>query len=104
MEEPPTGVVASTGACFRQVEFVGILRGTTHRVQAEQWIDFMLSRRFQEDMPLQMYVFPVNPQASLDDIFVKYLTQPEEPAFVSPAEIAVRREIWLQAWVDTVLR
>ncbi len=104
MDEPPTGIVAGAGACFRQVEFVGILKGAAHREQAEKWIDFMLSRTFQEDMPLQMYVFPVNPQAVLDETFVKYLTQPQEPAYVSSADIAAKREAWLQAWVNTVLR
>ena len=64
----------------------------------------MLSVEFQEDMPLQMYVFPVNPQAKLADVFVKFLAVPQKPAFVSPADITARRETWLQAWTGLVLR
>jgi len=101
---PPTAVITSPGTCYRQIEFVGILRGTSNRALAEAWIDFMLSPQFQEDMPLQMYVFPVNPQAVLAEAFVNFLAVPASPASLDPALIAANREVWLQAWTDTVLR
>jgi thiamine transport system substrate-binding protein len=104
IDEPPTGAVTAPGSCFRQIEFVGILKGTKNRDLAEKWVDFMLSPAFQEDVPLQMYVFPVNPNAALDPTFVKYLAVPDEPAFVSPADIAAHREEWIQDWTETVLR
>jgi len=104
IDEPPTGAITSPGSCFRQIEFVGILKGTENRDLAEKWVDFMLSPTFQEDVPLQMYVFPVNPNATLDPTFVQYLVVPDEPAFVSPADIAAHREEWIQAWTETVLR
>lgn len=104
MEEPPTAAVVADGACFRQIEFVGILRGTEQRELAEAWVDFMLSTTFQEDMPLQMFVFPVNENAQLQAEFVDYLAVPEDTAFVSPADIAAKREQWIQDWTETVLR
>jgi thiamine transport system substrate-binding protein len=104
MDEPPTAAVVADGSCFRQIEFVGILRGTQQRELAEAWVDFMLSARFQEDMPLQMFVFPVNPNAQLQPEFVNYLEVPDETAFVSPADIAAHREEWIDAWTQTVLR
>jgi thiamine transport system substrate-binding protein len=64
----------------------------------------MLSTTFQEDIPLQMYVFPVNPAAQLDDTFVNYLQVPENPASLDPDLIAENREKWIQAWTETVLR
>jgi thiamine transport system substrate-binding protein len=104
IDEPPTGAVVSAGSCFRQIEFVGILKGTKNRDLAEKWVDFMLSPAFQEDVPLQMFVFPVNPNAVLDPTFVQYLAVPDEPAFVSPADIAAHREEWIRDWTETVLR
>lgn len=104
IEEPPTAAVVADGTCFRQIEFVGILKGTENRELAEHWIDFMLSTTFQEDMPLQMFVFPVNPQAQLDPAFVDYLAVPENPVFVSPDDIAAKREAWITSWRETVLR
>ncbi len=104
LDEPPTAAIVSGKTCFRQVEFVGILKGTKNRKLAEKWIDFMLSPLFQEDMPLKMFVFPVNIEAQLDEVFVKYLAIPEVTAFVSPQDIATYRESWLQEWTEAVLR
>ena len=101
---PTTAVVTGDGSCFRQIEFVGILRGTKNLDLAQKWVDFMLSTTFQEDMPLQMYVFPVNPNAKLDATFQKYLAIPEHPAYVSPQDIAANREAWINAWTETVLK
>jgi thiamine transport system substrate-binding protein len=103
-EEAPTGVVLADGACFRQIEFIGILRGTKQSVLAEKLIDFMLDKRFQEDIPLQMFVFPANQTAALPEVFVKFAETPERPAFVSPEAIEANREAWIEAWTETVLR
>jgi thiamine transport system substrate-binding protein len=104
LTEPQTAVITSDGSCFRQIEFVGILRGTKNLDLAEKWVDFMLSTTFQEDMPLQMYVFPVNSNARLSDTFQKFLAIPEHPAYVSSEDIATNREAWINAWTEIVLR
>lgn len=101
---PPTAVITNPGTCYRQIEFAGILRGTTNRALAEAWIDFMLSPQFQEDMPLQMYVFPVNPNAMLNEAFERFLATPSNPASLDPEEIAKNREAWLQTWTEAILR
>ena len=104
MDEAPTGVVLADGACFRQIEFIGILKGTQQRAAAEKLIDFMLSKRFQEDIPLQMFVFPANETAALPDVFVEFAEIPENPAYVSPEAIEDNREAWIEAWTENVLR
>jgi thiamine transport system substrate-binding protein len=104
LSQPPTAAILSDGSCFRQIEFTGILKGTKNRDLAEKWIDFMLSTTFQEDMPLQMYVFPVNAQAKLNETFTRFLINPEHPAVLDPQEIAANREKWIQAWTEAVLR
>ncbi|MBX3047138.1 MAG: thiamine ABC transporter substrate-binding protein [Anaerolineales bacterium] len=104
LSESPTAAVVADGACFRQIEFVGILRGTQNRELAEAWVDFMLSTTFQEDMPMQMFVFPVNENAQLQPEFVNYLEVPDETSVVSPEDIAAKREQWINAWTQVVLR
>jgi thiamine transport system substrate-binding protein len=104
LDQPPTAAVTGPGSCFRQIEFVGILKGTANRDLAEKWVDFMLSPTFQEDIPLNMYVFPVNENAALDETFVEHLSMPEEPVTLVPSLIAEKRETWIQAWTDLVLR
>jgi thiamine transport system substrate-binding protein len=104
VDEPPTAAVVANDTCFRQIEFAGILSGTPNRAMAEAWIDFMLSPLFQEDMPLQMFVFPVNPQAKLDPVFQEFLAVPDRTVQVDAAAIESKREGWINAWREVVLR
>jgi thiamine transport system substrate-binding protein len=103
LNDAPTASIVGPDTCFRQIEFVGILKGTQRRALAEKFVDFMLSKQFQEDMPSQMFVFPVNPDATLPDAFVKYAQIPDQPAQLDSSLIAANREKWIQAWTDVVL-
>ncbi len=103
-ERAPTGAIVADQTCFRQIEFAGILDGSEQVEAAQQLIDFMLDTHFQEDIPLQMFVFPVNQEAVLPDVFVEYAQVAEMPAVVSPEDIDAMRETWIQAWTETVLR
>jgi thiamine transport system substrate-binding protein len=99
-----TASITAPGMCFRQIEFAGILQGTDNESAAQQFIDFMLSDSFQEDLPLQMYVFPVNPEAELPELFARFATIAEEPAQLDYADIEANRDDWITAWTETVLR
>ena len=90
--------------CYRQVEFVGILKGTKNEELARKFVDFMLGKQFQEDMPLQMFVYPVNPDAALPEAFVKYASQAEQPALLDPALVAKNRDRWIADWTAAILR
>jgi len=103
-DDAPTASIVGPDTCFRQIEFVGILKGTQQRALAEKFVDFMLSKQFQEDVPLQMFVYPVHPDAVLPDEFTKYAQAPEQAAELAPEEIAANRDAWIQAWTDVVLK
>ena len=98
----PTGVIEDS--CFRQIELAGVLRGAQNEEGARKLVDFMLSTRFQEDIPLAMFVFPVNRDAKLPPEFVKYAVVPERPLELAPDEIEVNRERWVKEWTDIVVR
>lgn len=103
-EDAPTGAIVADDMCFRQIEFAGILRNTEHEAAAQQFIDFLLDIDFQEDLPLQMFVFPVNENAELPQVFLDVVQIPENPASLDYAEIDANREDWIQAWTEVVLR
>src|SRR5215510_5298466 len=83
-DDAPTASIIGLDTCFRQIEFVGILKGTQQRALAEKFVDFMLGKQFQEDMPAQMFVYPVNPNAALPEAFVKYSQAPKQAAILAP--------------------
>ena len=104
LEESPTAAVLNNHSAFRQIEFVGILKGTQKQQLAKKLVDFILSRPFQEDIPLQMFVFPANRQAKLPPVFVKHAQVAKEPAQVAPEAIEKNRQRWLEEWTEVVLR
>lgn len=104
LEEAPTAAVVTENNAFRQIEFVGILKGTRQEKLAGKFIDFMLGKRFQEDIPLKMFVFPANVTAKLPEVFEKHAIVAEKPAMVDPEAIEAKREQWLEEWTNTMLR
>jgi thiamine transport system substrate-binding protein len=104
LDEAPTGSIVSDNSCWRQIEFAGILKGTQNRALAEKFIDFLLSKAFQEDMPLQMFVYPVLNGAALPEDFAKASELPAKAASLDPKLIADNRDAWVQAWSDLMLK
>lgn len=100
--DAPTAVAALT--CFRQYEFAGILRGTRYEREAQLLIDFLVSRRFQEDLPLTQFVWPINRTATVPQEFLQYSLRPENPLTIDPATIAANRVTWLDRFSDIMLR
>ncbi|MBI9045617.1 MAG: thiamine ABC transporter substrate-binding protein [Anaerolineaceae bacterium] len=104
LDTAPTGSVIGKNTCFRQIEFIGILQGTQKEALAQEFIDFMLSSAAQEDIPMQNFMFPVNITAELPESFSLHAQIPENPAKVAPALISEKREEWIEAWDEIVLR
>jgi thiamine transport system substrate-binding protein len=100
--QAPTGVIEDS--CFRQVEFAGILRGTENQEGARELIDFMLSPRFQSEVPLSMFVFPAVEGVRLPPEFRRFAVVPEDPLELPPEEIDANRERWVKEWTRIVLR
>jgi thiamine transport system substrate-binding protein len=100
--EAPTAVVEDS--CFQQIEFAGILRGARNEEGARELVDFLLEKRFQEDIPLSMFVFPVNREAILPPEFVQYAVVPESPLELDPELIEANRDEWVAQWTRIVVR
>ncbi len=95
-KEAPTGV--SAGTCFRQIEFAGLLNGAKNPEGGKALIDFLVSKTFQDDMPLQMFVNPVVKDATLPELFTQHGVVIDEPETMAPEKIAEKREAWIQQW------
>ncbi|MGC5400154.1 thiamine ABC transporter substrate-binding protein [Streptomyces sp. DT20] len=98
----PTGV--ATGTCFRQIEFAGLLDGAKNEAGGKALLDFMIGKKFQEDMPLNMFVSPVTKGAKVPELFTKFGAISDKPATVAPDEIAKNREQWVQSWSSLVVK
>ena len=102
--EPASVNIAPENGTFRQIEFVGVLAGAANPTLAQQFVDYMLDTPFQSDIPLQMFVYPANPDAPLPDLFVQFGQTPDAPVAIDAAAIEANREQWIRAWSDVMLR
>ena len=96
----PTAVVRDS--CYRQIEFAGVLRGARNEEGARKLIDFLLSKRFQEDVPLSMFVFPVSDVAAIPPAFEGY--EGGSALALAPETVDENRERWVDEWTQIVLR
>lgn len=95
---PPTANVDSQ--CFQQVEYAGVLRGARNQQGAEQFIDFMMSKAFQDQVAGEMFVYPVVAGATVPPEIEKYSPMPTDLVEMKPEQIAASREQWIQQWSD----
>ncbi|MFI5754144.1 thiamine ABC transporter substrate binding subunit [Streptomyces sp. NPDC051569] len=98
----PTGV--ATGTCFRQIEFAGLLTGAKNETGGKALLDFLISKKFQADMPLNMFVNPVVEDVQLPELFTKFGATVERPETVAPDKIAANREQWIETWSSLVVK
>ncbi|QJS09721.1 thiamine ABC transporter substrate-binding protein [Streptomyces argyrophyllae] len=98
----PTGV--SYGTCFRQTEYAGLLSHAKNTKGGKAFLDFLLTKKFQQDMPLNMFVYPVVQGAAVPADFTKYGPAAKDPATVAPDRIAANRDQWVKSWTSLVLR
>jgi thiamine transport system substrate-binding protein len=99
---PTTSALLDT--CFRQVEYAGVLRGAHDAAGAEAFIRFMTGRTFQQALPQNMYVYPVDAAATLPPDWKRWAPTAPHPFTVPPSRIAKQRSAWLRTWGDITSR
>ncbi len=105
--DPPTEVAPTGNAdqtCFRQVEFAGILRGTKHEKESQKLIDFLISKEFQKEIPLNLFVYPSRSDVALPEEFTTYSSVVADPLTMDPETIDENREDWVNTWTQLVIR
>jgi thiamine transport system substrate-binding protein len=95
--------VALLDTCFRQVEYAGVLKGSQNVWGAQKFIDFMLSKEVQAEIPEQMYMYPVDTSVTLPADWVKFAPLAPKPIAVDAATIGAQRETWIKDWTARVL-
>ena len=96
--KPTTSALLDT--CFRQVEYAALLEGAENPEGAKAFIDFMTEKSFQEALPENMYVFPVDEDVELPADWAKYAPTADHPWSISESQIDANRDVWLRNWQD----
>jgi thiamine transport system substrate-binding protein len=92
------GTAALLNDCFRQIEYVGVLKGTSNLSGSKALIDFLLDEPFQSSMPDYMYVYPVNASAGVPDAWEKFAPAASS-TLGSELNLEQGRVSWQQKWL-----
>jgi thiamine transport system substrate-binding protein len=104
VDEAPTLNLFCEKCVYEQIEAVGILKGTQNEEAAKQFVDYMLSERFQTDIPGNMFVYPIVDGIALPAEFEQFSATPsaEQIATLAPDTIETNLQRWLKEWTAVV--
>ena len=97
-----TTTAALLDTAFRQVEYAGVLKGAANPAGGQAFINWMLSKAVQADIPKKMYMYPVDSSVQLPEALAKFGPLAEKPVEVAPNKITAEREQWLKLWASAV--
>ncbi len=89
-----------TDSCFEQIEFAGVLAGTDAPENSGKLVDYLLSPAVQSEIPLSMFVEPVNSTATIPEEFSTWTTPINAPLALTPGDIAENQGRWTQEWLE----
>ncbi|WP_298129048.1 thiamine ABC transporter substrate-binding protein [Micropruina sp.] len=106
-EVPKGGKESNTTAllqtCFRQVEYAGVIAGAQNEVGARKFIDFLLTKKVQADIPGEMYMYPADSSVELPKDWQRFAPLAEQPFSVPAETISAKRDSWIREWTATVI-
>ena len=90
--------VVMTDGCYRQIEYAGVLAGTSNSAGAQTVINWLLSPEVQADIPLSMFVFPSIAGIIPPKVFADFAETIKEPLQNPAREVAEGQAKWLEEW------
>lgn len=89
---------------YMQVEVAAMTKSSDDPELARQFLRFMLSPAFQENIPTAQWMYPViDLPGGLPDAYDK-LVDPSRPLLVPPQDVAAQRKAWVDEWLQAVSR
>ncbi|AXR76365.1 thiamine ABC transporter substrate-binding protein [Natrarchaeobaculum sulfurireducens] len=97
-------VATPDGEAYRSVEGMAIFEETEKPDLAYEFLDFVLSREVQGELATRNVQFPAVEQeyVGVEEAFVDYAIEPDEPVTVAYDDIADDLETWIDAWESEI--
>jgi thiamine transport system substrate-binding protein len=87
---------------YMQIEVAGMLKTSKQPALAKQFLQFLVSREFQKEIPTTNWMLPVTDLgADLPPVFGQ-VPQPQKALQLPPAEVAAHRAEWIKEWLEAV--
>lgn len=85
---------------YLQIEVAGMIAGSKEEALARQFLEFMLSPAFQDEIPTGNWMLPAGATSQpLPPAFAESI-QPSTALLFSPQEVAAQRRVWIDEWLN----
>ena len=89
---------------YLQIEVAGMLANAPDKNLARQFLEFMITPGFQNEIPTHNWMMPAAPVTmELPEAFSK-LVSPKKTFLYSPDEVAEKRSAWIEEWLGAMSR
>jgi len=88
---------------YAQIEGVALVRKSSRKEEARDFIDFLLSPEAQEILPLTNWMYPVVEDVKLPESY-DIAPIPEKLLLLDPESIESNTDSWIKEWVDLLSR
>jgi len=92
-------VIPEEGA-YVQIEYVGIVKGSSNLELAKRFVEFVLMDAFQKELPLTQWMYPVT-DVELPEAY-KYAAKIEKVLTLPTELIKSKQEEWVKKWVAII--
>ncbi|OKL48104.1 thiamine ABC transporter substrate-binding protein [Boudabousia marimammalium] len=92
--EAATASVLNT--CYPQVEYAGVLTNAKNPEGAKKVIEWLQSKGVQEDIPNNMYMYPIDPAAAVPDAMKKFAPLPNDTKPMDSEQVENNRATWIK--------
>lgn len=83
--------------CFRQTEYVGILKNANNPAGAAAVVNYLMTPKFQATFPESMYMYPIITGVPIPEAWSKF-TQIAPRTFGDKLDFNANRKSWLTKW------
>ncbi|ENO16969.2 thiamine ABC transporter substrate binding subunit [Marinobacter nanhaiticus D15-8W] len=89
---------------YLQVEVAALVRTSQQPALARQFLEFMLTPAFQQEIPLKNVMYPaIDLGQQVPDVFDR-LIDPPETLYFQPETVADHRKQWIDEWLNATTR
>lgn len=90
---------AITDGCFRQTEYVGLLKEAKNPQGAKELIEYLLSPDFQKTFPTSMYMYPAVKDVAIPESWATFAGKVDR-TYGDTLDINANRKNWLATWSE----
>ncbi len=90
---------AITDGCFRQSEYVGVLKKAKNPEGAKKLIEYLLTPEFQKTFPTAMYMYPAVAGVEIPENWAAFAGKVNR-TFGDTLDINANRKAWLATWSE----